>query len=234
MYSRALNGDRQCKPRTHEFHRCLAARSGRKLSPPDSNSSIRCESPFARVITASEPNNLKGEHWLMATLMYGTGMRLMECLRLRIKDVDFGSNQITIREGKGDKDRITMLPEKVRAKLKDHLGNVKKTHVRDLAGGFGRVQLSFALNRKYPNASSEWGWQFVFPQVNRWVNARTGEQGRHHVDESIVQKAIKAAVREAGIAKPATSHTFIIHSQRTCWKTGTTFARSKTCSATKM
>jgi len=101
-----------------------------------------------------------------------------------------------------------MLPEKVRIKLKEQLGSAKKTHVRDLAGGFGRVQLPFALDRKYPNASSEWGWQFVFPQLNRWVNAKTGEQGRHHVDESIVQKAIKAAVRESGIAKPATSHTF--------------------------
>ena len=104
----------------------------------------------------------------MATLMYGTGMRLMECLRLRIKDIDFGSNQITIREGKGDKDMITMLPERVRIKLKEQLGSVKKTHVRDLAGGFGRVQLPFAIDRKYPNASSEWGWQFVFPQLNRW------------------------------------------------------------------
>lgn len=110
---------------------------------------------------------------------------------------------------KGDKDRITMLPEKVRANLKEHLDSVKKLHAGDLADGFGRVQLPFALNRKYPNASSEWGWQFVFPQLNRWVNARTGEQGRHHVDESIVQKAIKAAVREAEIAKPATSHTFM-------------------------
>jgi len=152
--------------------------------------------------------HLKGEHWLMATLMYGTGMRLMECLRLRVKDIDFGSNQIMVREGKGDKDRLTMLPEKVRTKLREHLDRVKQIQARDLADGSGRVPLPDALDRKYPNASSDWGWQFVFPQTNRWVNARTGEQGRHHVDESIVQKAIKAAVREAGIAKPATSHTF--------------------------
>jgi len=132
----------------------------------------------------------------------------MECLRLRVKDIDFGSNQIMVREGKGDKDRLTMLPEKVKTKLREHLVRVKQIHARDLADGYGRVPLPYALDRKYPNASSDWGWQFVFPQTNRWVNARTGEQGRHHVDESIVQKAIKAAVREAGIAKPATSHTF--------------------------
>lgn len=153
-------------------------------------------------------HRLNGEHWLMGMLMYGTGMRLMECLRLRIKDIDFGSGEITIREGKGDKDRVTMLPLTVRTKLQQHLARVKETHARDLADGFGRVQMPAALSRKYPSASSEWGWQFVFPQLNRWVNAETGEQGRHHVDQSIVQKAIKTAVRLADIAKPASSHTF--------------------------
>lgn len=153
-------------------------------------------------------SRLKGENWLMAALMYGTGMRLMECLRLRVKDIDFGSNQITIREGKGDKDRITMLPGIVRKPLVDHLERVKKIHDRDLADGYGRVVMPNAVDRKYPNAPAEWGWQFVFPQVNRWVNARTGQQGRHHVDASIVQKAIASAVRDAGIAKHATSHTF--------------------------
>ena len=152
-------------------------------------------------------NNLAGEQRLIAVLMYGTGMRLTECLRLRVKDIDFGSGEITIREGKGDKDRRTILPEKAKAPLRAHLEQVKKIHARDLANGYGRVPLPYALNRKYPNASAEWGWQYVFPQQNRWVNARTGEQGRHHVDQSIVQKAIKAAVREAGIVKPATSHT---------------------------
>jgi integron integrase len=139
--------------------------------------------------------------------MYGTGMRLMECLRLRVKDVDFALGEILIREGKGDKDRRTMLPEKVRASLQEHLERVKRIHARDLAAGYGRVPLPNALSRKYTNASSEWGWQFVFPQAKRWINSKTSEQGRHHVDESIVQKAIKAAVRAAGIAKLATSHT---------------------------
>jgi integron integrase len=150
---------------------------------------------------------LNGEHCLIATLMYGTGMRLMECLRLRIKDVDFAAGEIIIREGKGDKDRRTMLPEKVKAQFKEHLERVRRIHARDLNDGYGRVPLPHALNRKYPNASSEWAWQYVFPQSKRWVNGRTGEQGRHHVDESIVQRAIKGAVRKAGIGKPATSHT---------------------------
>jgi integron integrase len=153
-------------------------------------------------------SRLKGEHWLMAAFMYGTGMRLMECLRLRVKDIDFGLNQITIREGKGDKDRITMLPEMVRKPLKDHLERVKQIHDRDLADGYGRVVMPNALDRKYPNAPAEWGWQFVFPQLHRWVNAQTREQGRHHMHSSIVQKAIATAVRQAGITKHATAHTF--------------------------
>jgi integron integrase len=149
---------------------------------------------------------LGGEQRLVALLMYGTGMRLMECLRLRVKDVDFGSDEILIRQGKGDKDRRTMLPEKVKAPLQQHLERVKKIHARDLADGFGRVTLPYALTRKYPNASTDWGWQFAFPQLKRWVNTEAGEQGRHHIDESIIQKAIKTAVRAAGISKPATSH----------------------------
>jgi integron integrase len=149
---------------------------------------------------------LRGEQRLVAVLMYGTGMRLMECLRLRVKDVDFGSDEILIRQGKGDKDRRTMLPEKVKAPLLKHLERVKKVHARDLADGYGRVPLPDALNRKYPNASADWRWQFVFPQLKRWVNPKTGAQGRHHIDESIIQKAIKTAVGAAGISKPATSH----------------------------
>ena len=131
----------------------------------------------------------------------------MECLRLRVKDIDFGAGEITIREGKGDKDRRTMLPERVKASLQQHLERVKEVHARDVADGYGRVPLPYALDRKYPNASTDWCWQFVFPQLKRWVNPKTREQGRHHVDESVIQKAIKTAVRAAGIAKPATSHT---------------------------
>ena len=151
---------------------------------------------------------LSGDKWLMASVMYGAGLRLLECLRLRVQDIDFAANQITVRDGKGSKDRVTMLPESVKDPLQNHLSRVREIHRRDLANGSGRVFMPYALDRKYPNAASEWGWQWVFPQENRWLNPQTGEQGRHHVDESIVQKAVKAAVRKAGIAKHATCHTF--------------------------
>jgi integron integrase len=153
-------------------------------------------------------SHLKGDKWLMASLMYGAGMRLMECLRLRVQDVDFARNEILIRDGKGAKDRITMLPESVKAKLQEHLMEVKKIHERDLADGWGRVQMPTALDRKYRHASADWRWQWVFPQENRWVNWQTKEQGRHHVDESLVQKAVREAVANAGITKHATGHTF--------------------------
>ena len=151
-------------------------------------------------------SRLKGEQRLIAVLMYGTGMRLMECLRLRVKDIDFGAGEILIRQGKGDKDRRTMLPERVKGSLLEHLKRVHRIHALDLAAGYGRVALPGALNRKYPNASTEWGWQYVFPQAQRWVDHNTKEQGRYHVDASTIQKSIKVAVNEAGIAKSATSH----------------------------
>jgi len=152
--------------------------------------------------------NLTGDKWLMASLMYGAGLRLMECVNLRVHDIDCVANQITIRNGKGFKDRLTMLPEAVKAPLREHLARVRRIHQRDLADGYGRVSLPYALARKYPNAASDWGWQWVFPQESRWVNLQTADQGRHHMDESIPQKAVKAAVRRAGIPKHATCHTF--------------------------
>jgi integron integrase len=150
---------------------------------------------------------LDGDKWLMASLMYGAGLRLMECLRLRVHDVDLAQRQITVRDGKGFKDRITMLPEAATGPLADQMERGKRFHERDLAGGYGRVELPYALARKYPNAPAEWGWQFLFPQEHRWVNARTGAQGRHHTDESLIQRAVKLAARKAGIVKHATCHT---------------------------
>jgi len=138
-------------------------------------------------------DQLSGDKWLMASLMYGSGLRLMECLRLRVQDIDFSRNEIMVRDGKGAKDRITMLPESLKKPLGDHLKNVKSMHDKDLADGWGRVLLPGALDRKYPNAPSEWRWQWVFPQENRWVNTKTGEEGRHHIDESLIQKAVKMA-----------------------------------------
>jgi integron integrase len=153
-------------------------------------------------------SHLSGDKWLMASLMYGAGLRLLECLRLRLQDVDFSTNQITVRDGKGAKDRVTMLPQSLKEPLREHLDCVREIHRRDLDTGYGRVLLPYALARKYPNAASGWLWQWVFPQENRWISADTGEQGRHHVDESIVQKAVKVAVGKASIPKRATCHTF--------------------------
>jgi len=151
---------------------------------------------------------LSGDKWLMASLMYGAGLRLMECLRLRVQDIDFARKEITVRDGKGGKDRITMLPESLAKLLEAHLRKVKQTHARDLAEGWGRVQMPMALDRKYPNAPAEWRWQWVFPQEKRWKNTKTSEEGRHHMDESLIQKAVKDAVANAGLTKRATCHTF--------------------------
>ena len=144
----------------------------------------------------------------MASLLYGAGLRLMECLRLRVQDIDFARSEITLRDGKGAKDRITMLPESLTAPLQDHLRAVRTLHERDLADGWGRVPLPAALDRKYPNAPTEWRWQWVFPQENQWKNTQTGEQGRHHLHETLLQRAVKDAVRKAGIVKRVGCHTF--------------------------
>jgi integron integrase len=151
---------------------------------------------------------LGGDKLLMASVMYGSGLRLMECLRLRVQDIDFARNEIMVRDGKGAKDRITMLPESLKDPFKQHLKKVKTIHERDLKDRWGRVPLPNALDRKYPDASREWRWQWVFPQENRWKNIKTGEEGRHHIDESLVQRAVKDAVSKAGLIKRATCHTF--------------------------
>ena len=130
---------------------------------------------------------------LMAGLMYGTGLRLIECLRLRVQEIDFERKEITVRDGKGAKDRVTMLPESLKSPLQQHLRQIKWIHERDLANGWGLVLMPDALDRKYPNAASEWCWQWVFPQKNRWKDPRTKWEGRHHVDASILQKAFKRA-----------------------------------------
>jgi integron integrase len=184
---------------------------GRKIG--DLGEVIRARKPkrMPVVMTREEVkavlSNLTGDKWLMASLMYGTGVRLMECLRLRVQDVDFSRTEVLVRDGKGAKDRITMLPESLRTPLQDHLKRVKAMHERDLADGWGRVVMPEALDRKYPNASREWRWQWVFPQENRWKNNKTGKEGRHHVHESIIQKAVAGAVRKAGLTKRATCHT---------------------------
>ena len=149
---------------------------------------------------------LKGVHWLMASLLYGAGLRLAECLRLRVKDVDFAYRQILVREGKGDKDRVTMLPASVVQPLHEQLGRAKRLHEIDLREGHGETRLPYALARKYPRAGYEWGWQYVFPSKNRSADPEDGVIRRHHLDESVLARAIKDAARDAGIAKRVGAH----------------------------
>lgn len=139
-------------------------------------------------------------------LLYGSGVRLMECLRLRVKDIDFVRNEILVREGKGNKDRVTMLATGVRDRLLNHLERVSRLHERDLAAGYGRVQLPDALARKYPNADREWGWQWVFPASRICTAPRFGPPQRSHLHESVLQRAIHEAARKACIAKPVGQH----------------------------
>ncbi len=151
---------------------------------------------------------LDGVSRLMALLLYGAGLRLLECCHLRVKDIDFATNQIVIRDGKGRKDRVTMLPAAVKAALIAHLERAREQHQADLRRGAGWVELPNALTRKYPNAGRDWGWQWVFPATRFYVERLTGQRRRHHLHESVLQRAVKDAVRGAGITKQATCHTF--------------------------
>ena len=151
---------------------------------------------------------MSGTYQLMARLLYGAGLRLMECVRLRVKDVDFGQNQILVRDGKGFKDRVTVLPALLQDSFKDHLKRVKILHEQDLARGNGKVYLPYALERKYPSANRDWGWQYVFPAAGVSRDPRSGREQRHHVNEQRLQRAVKEAIQASGIVKPASCHTF--------------------------
>lgn len=152
--------------------------------------------------------DLSEPYELMASLLYGSGLRLMECLRLRVKDVDFSYQQITVRDGKGAQDRFTVLPGNIMTPLEAHLQTVKRLHEHDLAEGFGQVYLPYALARKYPNAASEWGWQYLFPAAKRSIDPRSGIERRHHITPITLQRAVKAAVRRTGVARAASCHSF--------------------------
>ncbi len=143
----------------------------------------------------------------MASLLYGSGLRLMECVRLRVKDVDFARLQITVREGKGDKDRVTMLPPSLVGPLRRQLERAQALHEMDVREGFGRVYLPHALATKYSNADREWCWQYVSPASKRSVDPRSGREQRHHIAETALRKAVRAAIRAAGISKPGSCHT---------------------------
>ena len=153
-------------------------------------------------------SSMSGVNQLMAKLLYGCGLRLMECVRLRVKDIDFEQNHIVVRDGKGMKDRSTMLPEQLKPLLIEHLEGVKIMHKQDLENRLGEVYLPFALERKYPNAAKEWGWQYVFPSEKISKDPRSGKMRRHHVSESALQRAVQKAARKADLTKHVSPHTF--------------------------
>jgi integron integrase len=150
---------------------------------------------------------LDGRNWLVASLLYGTGLRIMEALRLRVQDIDFSRHQILVRQAKGAKDRVTILPEQLVDPLHQQFAKARAIHETDLAEGFGRVYLPFALARKYPTAECEWCWQYVFPATRRGIDPYSGVERRHHLHEKVIQRAVKTAIRSAGITKPASCHT---------------------------
>jgi integron integrase len=150
---------------------------------------------------------LDGVSWIMAMLLYGSGLRLMECLRLRVKDIEFTRHEILVREGKGNKDRVTMLPGAVESPLRAYLDRVRAVHQRDLKAGLGCVQLPNALARKYPNANREWSWQWAFPASKICTDPRFGPPQRFHLHESVLQRAVHDAARKVGINKPVGPHT---------------------------
>jgi integron integrase len=161
---------------------------------------------FTKEEAAAVLRNLSGVYYLVGGLMYGSGLRLMECLRLRTKDLDFSSNQVLVRHGKGAKDRVAPLPLSLKEPLRKHLLKVKLIHQQDLQEGFGSVHLPYAFDRKAPNADRQWIWQYVFPAARRSLDPRTGIERRHHLTDGAIQKAVQRAVRMAQIQKRATCH----------------------------
>jgi integron integrase len=185
-----------------------------KLEMPDIKGAVRARQPrhLPVVLTRAETEaviaRLTHTNRLIASLLYGSGLRLMEAIRLRVKDVDFARHEVIVRDGKGEKDRITMLPQSIAAALELHLKDVQRLHEQDLMAGHGEVYLPYALERKYKSAAREFAWQYVFPDSKLSDDPRSGKRRRHHVMEHNVQRAVKKAVKEAGINKNATCHTF--------------------------
>lgn len=184
----------------------------RKLDFMDKIERVTRPAKIPVVLTRAEVlavlGRLRGEHRLMAELLYGSGLRLMECVRLRIKDIDFGYGHITVRDGKGMHERVTLLPERVRRPLQLHLERVKDLHRQDIASGGGEVYLPFGLRRKYPKAGRDWAWQYAFPAAKTSTDPRSHEVRRHHVLEKNLQNAVKLAIKQARVAKAASCHTF--------------------------
>jgi len=162
---------------------------------------------FTREEVSRLLTHLTGTAHLMASLLYGAGLRLMECIRLRVKDLDFAYDQITVREGKGAQDRVTMLPQSLEQALQRHLAKVRLLHEADVLEGYGEVYLPYAFDNKDPSAAKSWEWQYVFPASKRSTDPRSGIERRHHLSETVLQKAVKDAVRRAGIPKRGSCHT---------------------------
>src|SRR5437867_1738669 len=179
--------------------RINAVRADKKINVPV----VMTRDEVATVLSLME-----GTPQLVAKLLYGSGVRMMEAVRLRVKDLDFAMKQLTVRSGKGDKDRFTTFPATLIPFLQNHLARVKTLHQQDLAQGHGAVYLPHALERKYPQTATAWGWQYVFPARTLAVDPRSGVTRRHHVDPSVINKAIKMAVRRAGLTKQISAHTF--------------------------
>jgi len=191
LYKYVLNQELEMPP--------SMARPGRPKRLP----TVLSPSEASRII-----NHMKGTPKTMTKLLYGSGLRLMECMRLRVKDIDFENRQIIVRDGKGENDRSTVLPENVIPELKQHLENVQALHQKDLSEGYGETNLPYALSVKYTNAKREYAWQYVFPASQRSTDPQTGEIRRHHLDESVLQRAVRQAVQKANINKPVSPHTF--------------------------
>ncbi|MDR5683100.1 MAG: integron integrase [Armatimonadota bacterium] len=153
-------------------------------------------------------DGLDGTTRLVCALLYGSGLRLLECLRLRVKDIDFQRHEVTVRDGKGGKDRVTMLPAAVAGQLQAHLERIRRQHAKDLARGLGRAPMPDALARKFPGADRQWAWQWVFPSSSHYVEPSTGVRHRHHLHESVIQRAVKEAIRRVGVTKHASCHSF--------------------------
>jgi integron integrase len=188
---------------------------GRRLEWMDGIVRARRPARLPVVLSREEVSSLlarlRGPVWLMASLMYGAGLRLLECAELRVKDLDFDRQELMVRDGKGGKDRVTMLPARLKHPLADHLNRVKAQHERDLAAGRGTVALPTALRAKYPSAEREWSWQWVFPATRFYTDPVTGQRRRHHLHESVVQRAVKEAATAAGITARASCHALRHH-----------------------
>ena len=184
----------------------LAQRLGWMSETVRAQRPVRLPVVLSRDEVSSLLSRLRGAVWLMASLLYGAGLRLLECAELRIKDLNFDRGELTVRDGKGGKDRVTMLPVALSGPLLDHLKQVKAQHDADVVAGRGSVALPGALRMKYPNDPMEWAWQWVFPATRFYLDEAPSERRRHHLHESVLQRAVKDAARAAGISRPATCH----------------------------